>query len=58
MLRTAYEVCWSCSGSGLQDGLHGPVSCYICRGNCTVRLRDNKGRFTTATVGRVTDDTD
>lgn len=45
--RTAYEVCSACGGSGLQNGIDGPVACWTCHGNCTVRLRDDKGRFIT-----------
>lgn len=49
-MKTAYEVCPSCGGAGLQDGIWGPVSCYSCRGWCVIRLRDERGRFTTAEV--------
>jgi DnaJ-class molecular chaperone len=48
--RTAYEVCFGCRGSGLQDGIHGPVTCYLCHGDCVLRLRDEKGRFITKPV--------
>lgn len=47
MSKTAYEVCPSCRGAGLQDGLYGPNSCYECKGDCVVRIRDSKGRFST-----------
>lgn len=49
-LRTAYEVCSRCCGHGLQDGMNGPVACSECHGNCTVRTRDESGRFTTVPV--------
>lgn len=42
----AYEVCFCCSGSGLQDGMHGPVSCSNCQGDGTIMKRDDRGRFT------------
>lgn len=48
--NTAYERCWSCKGSGLQDGLDGPVDCWECHGNCVVRIRDDKGRFATKPI--------
>lgn len=45
-IKNAYEICPACKGVGLQDGIDGPVMCYECKGECTVRLRDDKGRFT------------
>ncbi len=45
--KTAYEVCWNCRGHGIVDGLWQPVTCDECHGNCMVRIRDDKGRFST-----------
>lgn len=45
--RTAYEVCRSCRGSGLQNGMEGPVPCCSCSGQSIVRVRDEHGRFAT-----------
>lgn len=47
LLRSAYDICTSCKGHGLQDGMHGPVACGQCHGDCTVRVRDEHGRFAT-----------
>lgn len=49
-LKTAYGICWKCKGSGLQNGLYDVMTCSECHGNCTVRLRDNKGKFVTKEV--------
>lgn len=46
-LRTAYEPCSKCKGSGLQDGMNGPVACWDCHGDAMVRIRDSRGRFAT-----------
>jgi DnaJ-class molecular chaperone len=46
----AYEVCWSCRGSGLQDGMHGLVSCWVCHGDGCVIKRDERGRFVADSV--------
>lgn len=45
--RTAYEPCSHCGGSGMQDYMNGPGDCSECRGDCYVRARDERGRFTT-----------
>lgn len=50
---TAYETCPKCKGAGLEDGLYGPVTCSECHGNCTVRIRDSRGRFATKAVDYV-----
>lgn len=42
---TSYEACGSCRGSGLQDGLDGPVACSACEGQAMVQSRDERGRF-------------
>ena len=53
-----YEMCLSCRGSGLQNGIEGPTDCYECDGNCVVIARDGKGRFTkTTTKGLSTNET-
>ena len=49
-LRTAYEPCHACSGSGLQKDLNGVDDCWECEGNLMVRIRDDKGRFATKEV--------
>lgn len=45
MDKTAYEVCKVCSGSGLQDGLYGPVDCSNCNGKIMIRVRNSKGQY-------------
>jgi len=52
-LRSAYEVCWHCRGAGLQDSMYGPVACSECHGDCTIRCRDERGRFITKPVSAV-----
>lgn len=46
---SAYEVCPSCKGAGMENGLHEPVTCTTCHGDCMVRRRDAQGRFTVST---------
>jgi hypothetical protein len=41
----AYEVCYMCKGSGLQDGLYGPANCYVCRGDCYIIAGGAGGKF-------------
>lgn len=53
LCSTAWEVCPSCRGAGLQDGMYGPVMCYECKGNSMVRIRDERGRFTTRPTGAI-----
>lgn len=48
--RTAWEHCWKCRSSGLQDGMNGPVTCSECHGDIVVRVRDAQGRFATIPV--------
>jgi DnaJ-class molecular chaperone len=48
--RTAYEPCSRCGGHGLVDQLYGPITCGECGGDCYVRARDNKGRYTTLEI--------
>lgn len=46
LLGNPWESCPLCAGSGLQN-VWGPVDCHSCNGNMVVRMRDEKGRFTT-----------
>jgi hypothetical protein len=41
----AWQMCFTCYGSGMQDSLNGPVTCTECRGDCRIRVRDERGRF-------------
>ena len=43
---TAWELCGSCNGSGISMGIWDIETCYWCKGDCVVRVRDEKGRFT------------
>lgn len=46
-MKTPYETCWNCEGSGLEIGYNGePTHCHVCHGDTVVRARDKKGRFT------------
>jgi len=45
--QTAYEPCSRCGGYGMVDAMNGPTDCPECRGDCFVRARDERGRFTT-----------
>jgi DnaJ-class molecular chaperone len=44
---TAYETCWNCGGSGMQDYGGHVGECSRCNGDTVLRARDGKGRFTT-----------
>ena len=50
--RSCYEPCSRCGGYGLIDGLYGPRDCPECRGDCLVRARVARGRFTTVPITR------
>jgi len=43
----AYEPCWRCSGYGMVDYGDSIHTCPQCRGDCYIRARDSRGRFTT-----------
>ena len=49
---TAYEACSRCRGYGMVQGLYDIEDCPECRGDCYVRARDNKGRFTRIKTAR------
>lgn len=44
---TAYETCRCCNGSGMADFGDSIGDCPQCHGDCVVRARDARGRFTT-----------
>lgn len=46
LIHSAYEACSRCGGYGIVDGLYGPRDCPDCGGDCYVRARDERGRFT------------
>ena len=47
IVRSAYDTCWRCDGCGMQDYGENIGACSECRGDCVVRARDSRGRFTT-----------
>jgi DNA-directed RNA polymerase subunit RPC12/RpoP len=42
----AYEPCSRCAGHGMVDYGYSVADCPECGGNCFVRARDSRGRFT------------
>lgn len=41
----AYDTCYMCKGSGMQDYGAYIDTCYYCNGDCVLIARDSKGRF-------------
>jgi len=50
IVRSAYDTCPNCDGVGMQDYGENIGECSQCRGDCVVRARDGRGRFTTVSA--------
>jgi len=52
-MRSCWEICPRCAGTGMGQDIGGDWQdgrCPDCRGYGTIRLRDQRGRFTTRQI--------